>query len=158
MLALIRELAAAASPAAGQQQQQQPRVLLAVDDYNALYHTSDYGEPVFVDSAAGGPLAYKFRRPVAIEQLSLVRDGAATGGRRRLPFVLSTAAQQQCHVVCLLCIHTHTPRHATPPGRLAACGCWSALTLAACACWWLTAAARACLTRCKCRTHMAQRM
>jgi hypothetical protein len=63
VLTLVQELAAASSTG--------ERVLLAVDDYNALYHRSDYGRTLFVTPPSGP--AYQYRRAVPIEQLNLVR-------------------------------------------------------------------------------------
>lgn len=60
-LALINELAAVS--------EQQP-VLLAVDDYNALYWTTEYGRTLFREPD-NGP-AYSVRKPLQVEQLNLV--------------------------------------------------------------------------------------
>jgi hypothetical protein len=63
-LALIQELTAVS--------QQQP-VLLAVDDYNALHWTTEYGKTLFREPK-NGP-AYSVRKPLVVEQLNLVSGG-----------------------------------------------------------------------------------
>lgn len=60
-LALIQELAAVSET--------QP-VLLAVDDYNALYWQTEYGRTVFVKPDNGPD--YQYRKPVRVSQLNLV--------------------------------------------------------------------------------------
>lgn len=62
-LALIRELAAVSHT--------QP-VLLAVDDYNALYWATEYGRTLF-RNPPNRP-AYSVRKPLSVEQLNLVSD------------------------------------------------------------------------------------
>lgn len=60
-LSLIKELAAISA--------HQP-VLLAVDDYNALYWKTDYGTTLFREPADGP--AYSVRKPLSVTQLNLV--------------------------------------------------------------------------------------
>lgn len=60
-LQLIKELAAVSA--------QQP-VLLAVDDYNALYWTTEYGRTIFREPE--GKPAYSVRKPLHVQHLNLV--------------------------------------------------------------------------------------
>ncbi|KAI8473917.1 MAG: mitochondrial ribosomal death-associated protein 3-domain-containing protein [Monoraphidium minutum] len=82
-LALINELAAAAATPGG------PRVLLAVDNYDALYGPTGYGVTATKEGAGGG--AYLHRRQLAVEELTLA-SGMRLLARRNLGGVRVLAA------------------------------------------------------------------
>ena len=64
-LQLIHELSAASADTP---------VLLAVDDYNALYWRTDYGSTVH--KAPRGKPAYQYRKEVKVSRLNLVSKGS----------------------------------------------------------------------------------
>jgi small subunit ribosomal protein S29 len=88
VLALVRELGAAASlaaeaPPSSSSSTLLPRVLIAIDDYNALHWTTGYGRTVFVEGKGGGGTAtgaapagtprYLYREPLPADSLNLAR-------------------------------------------------------------------------------------